>query len=267
MGKSLLGRFGLRSRPPLSLEVFRERVIEVLLSEHPDAAIDRREHDGIEVRWTSAGRKPHSFSVGPGYAWYLQRPHEMAAAIQYVAAVILISSVPPSVESLVVVVKALGYNPAADPEDPALTRPLARELVAVAVIDNPYGYQNLTASRLREELGLSDEALWERAMQNTLARLDIDHVPMERNQPTELLRDDGLATSLLLVDEFWDPPRQDQVLIAAPVAPNKLVVAAEQDTRSLKVLRQIMKSDPLDVEWRQFRGLLVRREGRWAVLA
>jgi hypothetical protein len=267
MGKGLLGRFGLRSRSPLSLEIFREQVIEVLLLEHPDAAVDRWDRDGIGVRWTGASSEFHSFSVGPAYAWYLQQPHELIAAVQHVAAVILISSVRPSLEALAIVVKGSRYNPKADPEDPALVRPLISELVAVAVIDNPYGYQNLTASRLRGELGLSDEALWERAMQNTLERLDIDCVPMERNGPTKLLRGDGLATSLLLIDEFWDPPRQDQVLIAAPIAPNKLVVAAERDTRSLKVLRQMMRSDPLDAEWRQFRGLLVRREGRWDALA
>ena len=110
-------------------------------------------------------------------------------------------------------------------------------------------------------------ARWDRAMRNTLARLEIENVPLERNRPTELLRGDGLATSLLLVDEFWDPPRQSEAMVTAPIAPNKLGVAMEGDTRSLKLLRQMMKRDPLDPHWRQFRGLLVRRQGRWEVLA
>ena len=134
------------------------------------------------------------------------------------------------------------------------------------VIDNAYGYQNLPAAHLRDQLKLDDTALWECAMQNTIARLDIDDVPMVRGQPTELLRGDGLATSLILADDFWDSPRQSEALVAAPVAPNKLLVAPERDARSLKTLRQAMRRDPLDPEWRSFRGLLVRRGGRWEVL-
>jgi len=239
----------------------------MLLLERPEAAIERPDRDAIEVRWDGHEDGPLTFSVAEAYGWYQQNPRELVRAIERVGTFILISSVKPAPEALAVIVQGSRYNASANPAHPALIRPVVDELVAVVLVDNKYGYQFLTAPTLRDQLGLDDAALWDRAMRNTLARLEIDTVPLEANRPTELLRGDGLATSLLLVDEFWDPPRQNDVLVAAPVAPNKLGVAAERDTRSIKVMRRMMSRDPLDPHWRQFRGLLVRRQGRWEVLS
>ncbi len=113
---------------------------------------------------------------------------------------------------------------------------------------------------------MDDASLWDRAMHNTLDRLEVGQAPLRPDEPTSLLRDDGLATSLLLVDVFWDMLLDAEALVAAPVSPNKLVVAPRPDRRSLKLLRQMMERDPLSVDWRRFRGLLVRRQGRWEIL-
>lgn len=250
----------------MSMEVFREQVIEMVLLERPGAAVERRNRDEIEVRWAHRADEALSFSVGQAYEWYLKTPRALIPAIEWIGRFILISSVAPTTDALTVVVKGAEFGANRDPADRSLTRPIVEGLVAVVVIDNAYGYQTLPASHLRDQLKLDDAALWTSAMRNTVARLEIDHVPMARGEPTELLRGDGLATSLLLVDEFWDPPRQSEALVAAPVAPNKLLVAPERDIRSLRMLREAMRSDPLDPEWRTFRGLLARRAGRWEVL-
>jgi hypothetical protein len=251
----------------MSIEVFREQVIEVLLLEHPTTMIDRPNRDEIEVRWPWRADDPLTFSVDQAYAWYLKEARTLIPAIERVARYILISSVEPTAEALAIVVQGLGYHPQADAAHPALTRPIADPLLAVVTIDNKYGYQFLSASRLREALALEDTALWDRAMRNTLERLEIEDVPLRDGQPTELHRADGLAASLLVVDAFWDPPRQSEALAVAPVAPNKIIVAPARDTRSLKRLRRAMRDDPLDVEWRRFKGLLVRRAGGWEVLS
>ena len=267
VGKSsLLKRLGFAPKSPMSIEVFREQVIEVLLLEHPRAVIERPNRDEIGVQWESGLKGPLTFSVQDPYAWYLTDPRELIAAIQQAAIYILISSVSPTLDMLTVVVQGADYHPHPNPENPPLTRTIVDGLLAVVTVDNRYGYQFLGASSLRDELKLDDAGLWSRAMQNTIARLEIDDVPLEAGRPTNLLRGDGLATSLLLVDEFWDAPRQKEALVAAPVAPNKLAVAPEGDRRSIRRLRETMRTDPLDPQWRRFKGLLVRREGRWEVL-
>jgi hypothetical protein len=263
---SLFERLGFVAGQPMSLELFREQVIEVLRLEQPGAIIERRNRDEIEVRWERDPHGPLTFSVDETYALYLRSPRELIAAIQHAALFILITSVTPTLEALTVLIQASGYNPDANPAYPALTRPIVDELLAVVVIDNIYGYQFLAAASLREALGLDDAALWERALQNTIARLQVEDTPQRPGEAKVLLRGDGLATSLLLVDEFWDPPRQSEALVVAPVAPNKIAVAPARDGRALRVLRQMMKSDPLSREWRQFKGLLARRQGRWEVV-
>lgn len=250
----------------MSIEVFREQVIEFLLLEQPQATIERRNRDEIEVEWQGSAKGPLIFSVQGAYAWYLRDPRILIPAIQQAGIYILISSVRPTLDTLVAVVEGEGYHPHPNAEEPAVTRPIADGLIAVVTVDNRYGYQFLTASSLRDEFDLDDADLWNRAYQNTVARLEIDNVPLPAGQSTELLRADGLATSLMLVDEFWDAPRQKEPLLVAPIAPNKLVVAPERDGRAVKRLREAMRSDPLDRQWRQFRGLLVRRERRWEVL-
>lgn len=250
----------------MSIEVFREQVIEFLLLEQPLATIERRNRDEIEVQWEANAKDPLSFSVQEAYAWYLRDSRVLIPAIQQAGIYILISSVRPTLDTLVVVVEGEGYHPHPDPEKPAVTRPIADGLLAVVTVDNRYGYQFLTAASLRDEFDLDQADIWNRAYQNTVARLEIDDVPLPAGQATQLLRDDGLATSLMLVDEFWDAPRQNEALVVAPIAPNKLVVAPERDGRAIKRLREAMRTDPLDPQWRLFKGLLTRRERRWEVL-
>jgi hypothetical protein len=263
---SLLERLGFAPKPPMSIEVFREQVIEVLILEQPRAIIERRNRDEVEVQWEVGATGPLTFSVQEAYAWYLKEPRELIAAIQNAAIYILISSVSPTLDMLTVVVQGADYHPQPNPENPPLARLIVNGLLAIVAIDNRYGYQFLGASSLRDELNLDDADLWSRGLQNTIARLEIDDVPLDRGRPTDLLRGDGLATSLILVDEFWDAPRQSEALVVAPIAPNKLAVAPERDRRSIRLLRESMRSDPLDRQWRRFKGLLVRREGRWEVL-
>jgi hypothetical protein len=103
-------------------------------------------------------------------------------------------------------------------------------------------------------------------MKNTRERLELEDVPLRAGEPGELLRGDGLATSLLLMDEVWDPPRQPAPVAVAPVAPNKLLFAPIDDPLALTNMRTAMQLDPLSADWRRFRDLLVRRDGRWEVL-
>jgi hypothetical protein len=267
MGKaSLFERLGLVSRPSMSMENFREQVIEVLLLEHPTAAVQRRNRDEIEVGWERRLDEPLTFSVSQAYGWYLKKPAMLIDAIREIATYILISSVTPTLHALAVLVRSAEYGPEGEPMNAHLRREIVDGLFGVVVIDNLYGYQHLTRRSLGDEFGLDEASLWDRALENTVVRLEIKEVPLERGVPTTLLRGDGLATSLLLADTFWDPPRQVETLVAAAVAPNKLVVAPERDSKSLRKLRQLMERDPLSADWRHFKGLLARRQGRWEVL-
>jgi|GEM_PF-3419566 len=266
MGKGLLERLGFVAKPPMSMEVFREQVTEMLLLEHPDAQIERRNRDEIEVRWAFDPAAPLTYSVAQAYAWYLRNPRELVPAIGRIGSYILISSIAPTPEALTVIVQPAGYNPDAVADRPAITRPIVEGLLAVVVIDNAYGYQFLTGASLRDRLGMQEDALWERALNNTIDRLDLNDVPLDRVRGGELLRNDGLATSLLLFAPFWDAPGQKTPLVVAPVAPNKILVAPEADRRAVAFLRETMKRDPLDIHWRRFGGLLVRRNGAWEVL-
>jgi len=56
--------------------------------------------------------------------------------------------------------------------------------------------------------------------------------PSPGNRMRHLRRQPWRDPSLLLVDEFWDPPRQSEALVVAPVAPNKIAVAPARDGRA-----------------------------------
>jgi hypothetical protein len=247
------------------VEEFRDQLIEELMRRMPSARVETPAADQLTVYWEG---QPHplTFSLGEDFQVAARYPRSARMIISRRADQLQISSVVPRRETLVILIHPADYNPDVDPERPHLTRPVADGLVGVVVNDNSYGYQYISVGDFNEVLGLDEAGLWAQAMQNTRERLELEDVPLRTGEAWKLFRGDGLAASLLLIDEVWDPPRQPPLVAVAPVAPNKLLVAPADDPISLTYMREAMQLDPLSADWRRFRDLLVRRDGRWEVL-
>ena len=196
MGKgSLLERLGLARKPPLSLEAFRESVIEEVLRRRPELQIERIG----EAEIPRPGRGVRG-DVARGYAYYREQPRERDLVISQLADLVLFE--PESAKPL----KLLsGVRPdavragrmerkTAAPRQPS--RDLASDAMAARVstplLLGPFPYADL-----RTELGMEDDAIWDRAMTNLRARLDLTP---PKPRPGYLM---GLKTGIGLASACW----------------------------------------------------------------
>jgi hypothetical protein len=147
--------------------------------------------------------------------------------------------------------------------DRGLAYHLPGGLIATVAVDLPDRYEFATAEQLRHDLGVDDEAIWDRAFTNLIERVGLTPPKPKPGYLIGLKTDNGLASSLLVLDEYWTHPNLADLgdLVVAPVERDELVVVPHSDPLMVKALRNLVARRDNS----QFLSgqLLLRRNGVW----
>lgn len=259
MGKgSLLERLGLARKPPLSLEAFRERVVEEVLSRRPDLEVERVEDAAIHIR---DGGQTH---VARGYAYYREHPRELGLVVRQLADLVLFEPEPAKPEELIVLVRPASFMAGhAGEEDRGLARILPGGLIATVAVDTPQNYRFATAAELSAELAMDETAIWDRATANLRERIGTEPPSFRPGYVMGMTTDVGLASSFLVLDGYWAHPNLSSLgdLAVAPLERDELIVAPLDQPQLVQALRNIVaqrRSSAFLCD-----RLLLRRDGAW----
>ena len=258
MGKSgLLGFLGLGRQRPLSLEEFRLRVVEEVQSRRADAALEIIGED--ELAFGEART-----SILRGYSYYREHPGELKLVLRQFGDLILYEPAPATPETLIVLVRPESFQAGnAGDDDRGLARPLPGGLIAVVAVDNPESYFFPSAGELRTALAMSDEEIWACATKNLRSRVALTPPSYRAGFVMGVKTDVGLASSLLIDDEFWAHPNLSSLgdLVVAPLERDELVVAPLAEPALVQALRNIVaRRDSSGFLCDQ---LLLRKNGAW----
>lgn len=254
---------GMRRLLGLSLAPaeFQDAVAAEVLRRYPSATIERAGVD--EIRVDIPGRRESALYLERAFAIHRKAPRNLAMLVDEVVSMLDPIDVS-SADELVILVRPLNFRDE-EPEIDRLRRPLAGDLAAHLAIDKPERYVFPPASELREGLKLDDEALWAQAYRNTREKLGVDPVPLVAEQILLIETDDGLATSLLALDEFWnseDLTAGGPLAVAAPYQ-TEVHIAPLSDAKAVERLRKMLAeaAGPFFLT----SDLFIRRDGRWEV--
>lgn len=248
----------------ISPREFQDRLIAEIQRQHPKAKVARRDDSQLDVRL------PHgeggTLHLERAYEVYRGNPGELDVILRNFAASVG-PHAPATVESLLVLVRHRDSAPSVGTEAAPLMKPLVGDLAAFVAVDRPDSYAIARSDELRSELKLSEADIWAAALKNTRSHLTVEPRPIPAGRPAEISTGEGLAASLLLIDEFWDakPMTSDGPLVVAPLARDVLIVARLSDTALVQSMRKMMaevRDDPNGIT----NDLIVRRDGRWHVL-
>jgi len=262
MGKGLLERLGLARKPPLTLQAFRERVIEGMLQRVPELAAERR--GDAEILYGDGGET----HVARAYAYYREHPRELEMLVGQLADHVTREEHEASPDELIVLVRPRMFQAGDEGSaDRGLAYELPAGLIATIAVDLPDRYEFPTAARLRRDLGMDDDAIWERAFANLIERVGLTPPQPKPGYLIGITTVVGLASSLLVLEEFWDHPNLASLgdLIVAPVERDELVVVPHDDPRMIQALRNLVRQRDNS----QFLSgrLLLRRDRRWEEFA
>lgn len=258
MGKALLERLGLARKPPLTLEEFRERVVTEILRRKPDADIERMGE--ADIRITEGG----DGTVARAYQYYREHPRELDLVTAQITDAILYEPEPAKPEDLIVLVRPDSFRTGKDGgDDCGPARPLAAGLVGIVAVDMPSTYRISPNGELAEELGMDDGAIWDRAMANLRERIGGAPPKPKPGYLIGMRTDIGLASSLLLLDEYWAHPHLADLgdLVVAPVERDELVVVPFGDPLMVTALRNLVAQR--DSSQFLCDRLLLRRNSAW----
>lgn len=263
MGKgSLLGWWRRGGAKPLDLAPFRDRVVAEIARRHPDASIERVGEADLVVTKLNAG--PWDISLRRTYALYRESPEDLEYWTVRLADVVADEPVTAVPEQLLILVRPGTFvMPADQGGDTQLHRPLAADLLAIVAVDMPEQTSFLPASKLREDLGMSDAEIWSRAVANTRQRLP----PVELPEPQSvklIINEDGHAASALVDDELWnrlDAEAPDGFLVVA-AEKNVLCLAAPRNPAALPMINEVLAIAEQSGDYLSS-AVLTRRNGAW----
>lgn len=253
------------AQPLLDLVTFRDRVAAEIRRQQPDAVIVLLGRVGLRVGIPP--EEPKDQSLERAYALYRQEPARLDELVGIYSRSFLPAPVTP--QALRVLVRAEAANPEPGPGGPAdrgLVRPIAGGLIAIVAVDGPDAYEFLRASVLRRRLKLDDAAIWARAQANTRAAIPFKPQTLVPGQPARLAQD-GLSSSLIADDAFWNAPAmtaQGPLVVAAP-GRDEIFILLASDRRMVEAVRGELAKIADDADT-LFGKLLIRRNGRWEVL-
>lgn len=238
---------------------FQDRVVAAIGRSHPKAKVDRIDENTLQVHYDGAS-EPEVINLRRAYALYQGTPTELGAIVGQLARPREPFDIS-SADDLVVLVR-----PATFGADAELARPLAGGLVAVVAVDSPQRYAFVPGETLRTKLQLSNQAIWDRALENTRRLIGFKPIEISLGRPAAISTQAGLAASLLAFDDYWNSAeRTDGPLAVAVFGRDDLFVATVSDAKAIEVMREGMaeiRDDPNGLT----NDLLVRRNGRWEVL-
>jgi hypothetical protein len=254
----LLERLGLARKPPLTLDQFRERVIAEILRRTPEAKVERDGDADIKVVDGGDG------TVARAYQYYCEHPRELDVVTGQIVDAILHEPEPAKAEDLIVLVRPDSFRTGEDGRtDCGPARPIAAGLIGIVAVDTPSNYVFSPNGTLSEELGLSDGAIWDRAIANLKERIGATPPKARADKIMGMTTDIGLASSYLLMDEYWDHPNLLSLgdLVVAPLERDELVVVPASDALMVKALRNLVAQR--DSSQFLCDRLLLRRNGAW----
>lgn len=254
------------AEPVLSYEAFERRVAADITRTYPGARVKPREDRAIAVQLPNG--EEFSYSLARAYALYEGTPSELPTIVGN-----LVSSLgekpPAALNNLVVLVRPTRQPPGQKVEasQRVLQRPLAGNLSAYVAEDRPDSYAIAKAEVLAAQLRIDEASIWEAALENTRRKLDFQQAPLRIGRIAELRTEDGLAPSVLALDEFWESPElaSGGPVVVAVFARSVVYLALERDRDAVSRLRELMEEsegDPNSLTGQLF----VRRNGRWEVL-
>jgi hypothetical protein len=260
----LLGSAGPAAAQKLiSLVEFRDRVAAEVRRQQPQASVVLLGQTGLRV--VIPGDEPKDQSMERAYSLYRDDPGRLSELVASYGRSFIPAPITP--QSLRVLVRTDRANPPPGPAgDRGLVRPIAGGLLAIVAVDGPDNYEFLRASILRSRLKLDDAAIWNRALANTRAAIPFKPQKLVPGQPARLAHD-GLSSSLLADDAFWNAPAmtaQGPIVVAAP-GRDEIFLMLASDQRMVAAVRQELARVADDPDT-LFPRLLVRRNGRWEVL-
>jgi len=258
MGKGLLERLGLVRKPPLTLEEFRDRVVQGMLVHKPELQIERV--GAAELLYGEGG----STNVARGYAYYREHPKELHIVLGQLAEHVVREPHTAAAEELIVLVRPSRFRAGeAGGADRGLAFPLAGGLLALVAVDLPDRYEFPTAQELKDDTGLDEDEIWVRALANLIERVGLTPPTPRPGQLMGIKTDIGLASSLLAVPEFWDHPNLADMgdLVVAPIERDELVIARHDDGFAVGALRNLVARR--DNSQFLTDRLLLRRNGAW----
>lgn len=239
---------------------FQDCVVEEIKRRHPSAIVVRMDVD--ELRVILPDQEDGFIHLERAHALHRTAPRNLSLLLNEVVSMLDPIEIA-SADELVVLVRPFEFE--AEPRADMLRRPLAGVLGAHVALDKPERYVFAPASELRESLKLEDEALWERALRNTCDKLGVDPAPLIPEQIMLIQTDDGLAASLLALDDLWDSEKLTAMGPLAVAAPSHMEVhiAPLSDPASVKRLREVLAE--ADGPFFLTSDLFVRRDRRWEV--
>ncbi|MET0271849.1 MAG: hypothetical protein ABW360_02555 [Phenylobacterium sp.] len=258
MGKgSWLEKLGLK-RAPVSLGEFREIVVAEVRRRKPEVELQLVGEASI------ARGEDRIMTVEHDYAYYLGRVSERDAVVGQLAELLLFEAPLARADELIVLVRPAEFQAQGkEREDKGLARPIAAGLIAVVACDTSDRYVFSTASKLRADLGLEDEAIWDRAHANLRERIDIVPPRLEFGKVVTIQTGARLASSLLAVRSFWEDPDLLAAgdLVVLPLESDQLIFTRAGEAELIQWMRRLAVgwSSPEFLSDR----LLLRRGGRW----
>ncbi len=272
---AIVAAFGCaRASTPMSMGAFRDAYAAKVHHRRPDAKVEAVAPDQLSI--TLPGGAKLTAVLDNAYDHYRAHPAQLRSVLTGYVSATLESAAPPkyTAAQLLVLVRPVSYvqahaamvagSPEAAAHGPLLTRPIAGELVAMVVVDQPTTHQFLPASTLRADLELDDTAIWSRALANTRRKLPDVPGGGDKGEVTTLSTGLGLAASLLAEPDDWDtPPLQvGGPPVVAPVAKDIVFLTHLGDAPVVAAMRKaaaLSANDPDGLTTQLF----VRRNGAW----
>ncbi|MFL5294856.1 MAG: hypothetical protein ACJ798_00610 [Phenylobacterium sp.] len=202
--------------------------------------------------------------VGRAYRFYRERPRDLDFVVGQMADAIVFEPERAKPEDLIILVRPDSFRTGEDGRsDCGPARPLAAGLVAIVAVDAPAQYQLTPVTELREELGMEDEAIWDRALANLKERVGVTPPKTRPGCLVGLKTGIGLASSLLVLDEYWAHPNLAALgeIVVAPIERDELIAAPLNLPDSVRALRNLVAQR--DNSQFLCDRLLLRRNGAW----
>jgi hypothetical protein len=257
-----------QAAPPMPITAFRDAYVAAVKKSHPDDTVTVKADNAVDV--TNAKGEATTTYLDHGYAFYKQDPSQLDTILagEVAALDVAAGDATYTAEQLIVVVRPASFLPDGVKASKApLHRPLAGDLIELVAADQPATWAFPTGAKLRRALKMNNDAIWERALANTLKQLPGPPPADKRRTLVALTTGHGVASSLLAEPDIWDTPAMQVggAPVVAPVAKDMVLLTHLDDTKGIAGLREVAAKGAGDAD-ALTQQLFVRRNGAWEVL-
>ena len=258
---------GAEAAPLMSMPAFRDAYVAAVKKAHPTATVKVLASDAVEIGDRHGGSVVSY--LDHAYAYYRQDPGQLETVLIGEVATLDATNGAASITArkLVVLVRPADFLSGTQAATAPLHRALAGDLIVLVGADGGAAWVYPPAAQLRGQLKMNDEAIWAKALANT-----VDQVPGlppagKHKQFVGLTTGRGLAASVLAAPKVWDAPAMQVggAPVVAPIAKDMVVVIHLDDAKGISALRELAVKSQTDPD-ALTQQLFVRRNGAWEVL-